>query len=90
MNQLQALRDTIRVAEDHGMPALPGSDLGLEHLRHMADTAESGSFSPSKLGRWLGWAQCAVVAANVGVTLADMKALNIRHAAHPEAEPTIR
>ncbi|MFV8227354.1 hypothetical protein [Mycolicibacterium fortuitum] len=62
------------------MPDLPGSDLGLEHLRQMAHTAESSSFDPAKLGRWLGWAQCAVVSANIGVTLADMKALNLRHA----------
>ncbi|SLJ67445.1 Uncharacterised protein [Mycobacteroides abscessus subsp. abscessus] len=32
----------------------------------------------SKLGRWLGWAQCAVVAAGVGLTLDDMKTINQR------------
>ncbi|WP_239591355.1 hypothetical protein [Mycolicibacterium tusciae] len=32
----------------------------------------------TKLGRWLGWAQCAVVAANVGLSLDDMKAINQR------------
>lgn len=78
MNQLEALRETVRLAEERGMPKLPGSDVGLAHLRSMADTAETASFSDAKLGRWLGWAQCAVVAANVGVTLADMKALNTK------------
>ncbi|GAT01247.1 putative uncharacterized protein [Mycolicibacterium fortuitum subsp. acetamidolyticum] len=78
MNQLEALRETVRLAEEHGMPELPGSDVGLAHLRWMADTAEATSFSDAKLGRWLGWAQCAVVAANVGVTLADMKVLNVK------------
>lgn len=90
MKQLQALRDTVRLAEDHGMPDLPGTDLGLEHLRDMADTAEANSFSPSKLGRWLGWAQCAVVAADIGVTLADMKALNLRRASGPDTESAVR
>ncbi|MEE3755218.1 hypothetical protein [Mycobacterium intracellulare] len=69
MTQLQALQDTVRLAEECSMPDLPGNTLGLEHLRAMAATAETSSFSPSKLGRWLGWAQCALVAATIGVTL---------------------
>lgn len=76
MNQLQAFRDTIALAEQRGMPELPGSDLGLDHLRRMAAVLEENSFAPAKLGRWLGWAQCAVVAAGIGVTLDDMKTLN--------------
>lgn len=78
MNQLQALRETITLGDAKGMPDLPGSALGLEHLRGMVSAIESGSFPSDKLGRWLGWAQCAVVAADVGVTLDDMKALNVR------------
>lgn len=62
------------------MPDLPGSDLGLAHLRDMLATVDQSDFSPSKLGRWLGWAQCAVVASGVGVTLADMKGINMRWA----------
>ncbi|UBV20331.1 MULTISPECIES: hypothetical protein [Mycolicibacterium] len=84
MNQLQALRDTIDLAEAHGMPELPDSPIGLQHLRDMlgeVDKANSATpFSASKLGRWLGWAQCALVAADVGVTLDDMKALNMKYA----------
>lgn len=66
------------------MPLLPGTDLGLEHLREMwervrADDNPQGGkgFSEAKLGRWLGWAQCAVVASGVA-TLDDMKAINRR------------
>ncbi len=55
-------------------------DRGLEHLRSMLAKVNASKFSDAKLGRWLGWAQCAVVAANVGPTLDDMKALNMRHA----------
>jgi hypothetical protein len=36
-------------------------------------------FSDAKLGRWLGWAQCAVVASGVA-TLTDMKEINQAHA----------
>lgn len=79
MNQADAFRATIRIAEQSGMPELPGSDLGLHHLRSMLEVVNSKEFSEGKLGRWLGWAQCALVAANVGVTLDDMKALNARH-----------
>lgn len=78
MNELEILLETIRLAEKHGMPDLPGSALGLEHLRSIADTAKAGSFSPATLGRWLGWAQCAVVASGVGVTLADIQKINER------------
>ena len=73
MNQLQAFRDTVALAEQRGMPELPGSDLGLDHLRRMAAVLEEAAFSPAKLGRWLGWAQCAVVAAGIGVTLDDIE-----------------
>jgi hypothetical protein len=79
VNQLAAFRDTLALAEDRGMPE-HGGELGLAHLRSMYKRAETSNFSPSKLGRWLGWAQCAVVAAAIGLTLDDMKALNLRHA----------
>ncbi len=79
MNQVEALRETVRMAELHGMPTTAGSGLGLDHLRAMLATAHGSEFSEAKLGRWLGWAQCAVVAADIGLTLEDMKALNVRH-----------
>jgi hypothetical protein len=56
-----------------------------EHVREMLlvmkadvnpqDTEKS--FSDGKLGRWLGWAQAAVVAMGAG-TLEDMKTINKR------------
>lgn len=79
INQVAAFRETIETAERYGMPEMLGSDLGLHHLRSMLDAISMSTFSEAKLGRWLGWAQCAVVAANVGLTLDDMKALNLRH-----------
>ncbi|QRY43163.1 hypothetical protein JVX93_21705 [Mycolicibacterium boenickei] len=78
MNQLAAFNDTISLAEQRGMPEHRG-ELGLAHLRSMYDQAVSSDFSDAKLGRWLGWAQCAVVASSIGVTLEDMKQINLRH-----------
>lgn len=79
MNQAEAFRETVDLAERCGMPDMPGSSLGLDHLRSMLATVSAGGFSDTKLGRWLGWAQCAVVAADIGVSLDDMKAINLRH-----------
>lgn len=80
MNQLEAFRETIALAERKGMPPDPETSRGLAHLRRMLEQVEAGVFSPAKLGRWLGWAQCAVVAACPDVTLEDMKAINRKHA----------
>lgn len=81
MNQLQALHDTVALAESRNMPEMPGNPLGLGHLRQMLRdieaAEESAPFSAAKLGRWLGWAQCALVAANVDVDLEDMRSLNL-------------
>ncbi|MEB3023018.1 MULTISPECIES: hypothetical protein [Mycolicibacter] len=88
MNQREALRETVLLGQVAGMPELPGNDVGLAHLRRMVSTAEAGDFDAAKLGRWLGWAQCALVAANVGITLADMKSLNMKWAGtEPEPGP---
>jgi hypothetical protein len=76
MDQVRALCATVTLAAAKGMPKSPGSALGLDHLRGMVATVEDGSFSADKLGRWLGWAQCAVVAAGVGITIDDIKVLN--------------
>lgn len=79
MNQLAAFKDTIELAERRGMPE-HGGELGLAHLRSMYQQASAGNFSEAKLGRWLGWAQCAVVAAAIGLELDDMKEINRSHA----------
>ena len=79
MNQIQAFRDTVALAEDVDMPTLPGSPVGLDHLEGMLRRAEQPDFSETKLGRWLGWAQCALVVADVGVTLEDVKQINSKN-----------
>lgn len=85
MDQVQALRETVTLGATKGMLKSPGSALGLDHLRGMVAAVEAGSFSADKLGRWLGWAQCALVAADVGVTLGDMKELNMQCVSEAEA-----
>lgn len=82
--QHQAFADTVFLASTHGLPPNPGSPLGLFHLAEMRIRAQS--FTDAKLGRWLGWAQCAVVAADIGLTLEDMQAINTRAA--EEFRPT--
>lgn len=79
MNQLAAFDDTLALAAERGMPEY-GGELGLAHLRSMFEQAVASNFSDAKLGRWLGWAQCAVVAAAIGLTLDDMKEINRRYA----------
>jgi len=87
MNQLEVFRETVTLAEKHGMPEMPGSELGLDHLRVMLAAVEAQPFDEDKLGRWLGWAQCAVVAAGLGVSLSDMKALNALHQRRTVSNP---
>lgn len=77
MNQKAAFEETVALAERVGMPELPGSSLGLEHLREMLARVSVGDFSDAKLGRWLGWAQAALVAADVGVDLEIVKRINL-------------
>lgn len=58
-----------------------------EHVHEMLETMESGvnpqdtekDFSDGKMGRWLGWAQCTVVALGLA-SLEQMKEINRRHA----------
>lgn len=77
MNQYEAFKDTVALAEKAGMPVLPGTNLGLDHMRDTLSRITPAS-PPSTLGRWLGWAQCALVAAGVGVTFDDVEAINTR------------
>lgn len=81
MNQLEAMRETVAVANVCGMDQIDGFAEGCDywHLADMLERAESEEFSESKLGRWLGWMQCAVVAAGIGLTLDDMKRINLRY-----------
>ena len=80
MNQIGAFRETLILANERGMPLNPGSDTGLDHLQDMWRKIDIGGFSAGKLGRWLGWAQCAVVTSGVA-TLEEMKEINRKYAA---------
>ena len=82
MNQLAAMRETLTRAQKCGMSSIDGLATGCDywHLQDMMERAQIGEFSEAKLGRWLGWMQCAVVAADIGLTLEDMKEINLRYA----------
>lgn len=84
MNQRAAFRETLQLAIASAMPEGVESDpLSLAHLRDMwrrIETYPPGDFTEAKLGRWLVSPQCALVAADVGVTLDDVKAINMRWA----------
>lgn len=70
------------------MPDVDGFAEGCDywHLQDMVERVEAAmsmpgmEFSEAKLGRWLGWMQGAVVAAQVGLSLDDMKAINVSYA----------
>lgn len=88
MNQLAAMQETLTLAQEAGMPDIDGFAEGCDywHLQDMVErvdvamTRDGTAFSEAKLGRWLGWMQCAVVAAEIGLTLEDMKQINKRYA----------
>jgi len=58
----------------NGWPTLP-SELAYPHAIYMLDSIQDERVTGEKAHRWLGWAQCAAVAAGAG-TLDDMKAIN--------------
>ena len=77
MQQMEALRRTVQRSAEYALGKseqhLPES-LRATHLVSMLERA-SPAFSGEKLGRWLGWAQAALVAQG-GATLEDMKEMN--------------
>lgn len=87
MNQIQAMRDTVALMNERieARDTVPDS-LAPQHLWDMLETMETGvnpqdterEFSDAKMGRWLGWAQAAVVAQGIA-TLDEMKAINSRN-----------
>jgi len=80
MNMIAAAADTMSLAAERGMADVSSDnpDLDYPHLYDMLNKMQEGEMSEGKLGRWLGWMQAAVVAANIGVTLNDMKEINRR------------
>jgi hypothetical protein len=67
MNQREAFRETLEIARANGLDN-----------RIIAADVGGIPFSETKIGRWLGWAQAAVVC-NGGGDLNDMKEINMRH-----------
>lgn len=89
MNQLQAARDTIELARFYEMHTFPHHEdlddsIQFPHLEDMLRRMETMTDkSDAKLGRWLGWMQCAIVMMTPA-TLEDMKKINIKNSADPE------
>lgn len=84
---IQAAHDTLELAAQNGMNKhpRPASNTCSTHYHHLEGMLErmNAEFMPDdKLGRWLGWMQCAVVVAGCG-TLEDMKTINTRCDAGP-------
>lgn len=92
MDQLRALRETVEAyrhldevistSANSDLPEslrLPHIELMLEKVEADLDPVTGKHFNDAKLGRWLGWAQAAAVAAGA-LTLDQCKAINQRNA----------
>lgn len=87
MNQIAAFKETLELARKHNMDNSSSDvpELDYPHLQYMYDRALLASegeqpFSEDKIGRWLGWAQAAVMAyGNGSIPLNEIKELNKRH-----------
>lgn len=82
MNQREAFRDSLKLYEEratrfHVADAGEGCSLG--HARSMMERIDANpdQFSPSKLGRWLGWLQGVMCAYGL-LTLEEAKQINKR------------
>ena len=86
MNQLAAMKETLECAGAMGLlnTSSDNPELDWPHLCDMFERARIGNYSEAKLGRHLGWIQCAVVAAGIGLTLEDMKQINLKHSGEPK------
>lgn len=84
MNQIAAMKETLDFARIAGMDVL-SSDIPEVDFPHLHDMYErvihaEEPMSEAKIGRWLGWIQACVVAAGIGLSLEDMKEINMRWA----------
>jgi hypothetical protein len=77
--QIEAFDATLSIARDRNMDGLGGAT-DLAHLEDMR-ACVTPEFSRGKLGRWLGWAQCAVVACGAA-SLDEMKEINRKASDH--------
>lgn len=83
MNQVEAMRETLRQAQrvdadrNGGVTYLGCSDdpTSLMHLVSMSARMMEGGMSDAKLGRWLGYAQGVLVARGL-LTLEECKEIN--------------
>lgn len=74
MDALKAMEMTVKMAFDKKMPS-GETPLDYPHVAGMLIRMKEQPMSYGKQCRWLGWAQCAVVAAGCA-TLDEMKAIN--------------
>ena len=89
MDMISAAKATVELARRAGMDNLSSDmeELDYPHLVEMISKMETMDMSEGKLGRWLGWIQCAVVAAQIEhpdhsriIGLEDMKEINREYA----------
>lgn len=84
MNQVAAMQETLALARIARMDNLESDipELDFPHLWDMYQRVLQADppMSDAKIGRWLGWIQAAVVAAQIGLSLNDMKDINKRWA----------
>ena len=86
MNQRKAFQETLELARACGFDNCSSDipELDYPHLldmynRIIAADSIGEPFSETKIGRWLGWAQAAIVN-GTELDLEDMKAINQRNA----------
>ncbi len=80
MNIHQAIQDTMELAHKSQISNYPVPDLSYDHICFMHERIDlNKGWSDTKLCRWLGWMQAAVVSWGV-YTLEDMKQINMRNA----------
>lgn len=74
---LAAMDATVELANLRGMHniRMPGSCLSYDHVKDMQRQMHEQPMDEGKLNRWLGWAQCAVVASGCAL-LDDMRRIN--------------
>jgi len=88
MNVMEAMKETVYLASSVAQKLPNSGPLSAAHLINMYHRMreredENDPMSYGKKCRWLGWAQCAVVASGAA-TLEDMKRINERNKKDPD------
>lgn len=77
LNLRKAAQGTLALLFEHTEGAWPAEGpCGKAHVTDMLHSIEDGTIAGEKAHRWLGWAQCAIVASGGGA-LDDMKAISV-------------